>query len=102
MQTKLRSQIEFNKARVDYLRMLWDTAVTDYKNGLKKTKKRVTSVLAKIPKRLIDLLLTLYIERCKFKHTMVFIQFRKLLPEPKLHDLREIFDQRKEFFLSKI
>jgi hypothetical protein len=38
-------------------------------------------------------------QRCKFKHTIVFMQFRKLLPKPRLHDLMDIFFARKEFFL---
>jgi hypothetical protein len=30
------------------------------------------------------------------------MQFRKHLPEPKLHDLMDVFRARKEFFLKMI
>jgi hypothetical protein len=50
----------------------------------------------------VDALLKLYMERCKFKHNLVFMQFRKLLPKAKLHDLMEIFHARKAFFLDTI
>ena len=50
----------------------------------------------------MDALLKLYMERCKFKHNLVFMQFRKLLPKAKLHDLMEIFHARKAIFLDSI
>ena len=77
-------QISFNEARMDYLRHTWDTEVALYKKNLKGSRKsfRIISTLNKIPRKLIDHLLRLYLQRCKFKHTIVFTQFRKLLPKP--------------------
>jgi hypothetical protein len=40
-------------------------------------------------------LLSLYLDRCKFRHALAFIQFRKILPDAKLSDLRDIFIDRK-------
>jgi hypothetical protein len=33
---------------------------------------------------------------------MVFLQFRKLLPNPKLHDLMELFLEKKNHLLEKL
>jgi hypothetical protein len=71
-----------------------------YKKSLKNKKSK--KILERIDPELVDALLKLYMERCKFKHTLVFIQFRKLLPKAKLHDLMEIFHSRKAFFLDMI
>jgi hypothetical protein len=40
--------------------------------------------------------------RCKYIHTLVFIQFRRILPDAKLHDLKEIFKVRKNFLLREL
>jgi len=63
MQNKLRMQISFNEARMDYLRNTWDAEVALYKKNLKKSRKsdRIIRILSKIPKRLIDLLLKQYL-----------------------------------------
>ena len=71
-----------------------------YKQTLKK--KKSIRILDSIDPQLVDFLLKLYLERCKFKHTLVFMQFRKLLPKAKLHDLMEIFHSRKDFFLNML
>jgi hypothetical protein len=47
-------------------------------------------------------LLCLFVERCKFKHTLCFLQYRKLLPYPALTDLTETFDNRKLFLINLI
>jgi hypothetical protein len=60
-----------------------------------KAYKRVNPML-------VDSLLALYMQRCKFKHTIVFMQFRKLLPKAKLHCLIDIFKSRKEFFVKMV
>ena len=52
--------------------------------------------LSTMNKDTIKLLLTCYLDRCKFIHSFAFLQFRKLKPDAKLTDLKEIFDIRKE------
>jgi hypothetical protein len=88
--------VQFNLARKDFLKGLWNKNMTKFE---KKLKKRQKETLKSIDPKLIDTFLDLYLQRCKFKHTIVFMQFRKLLPKPKLHDLMDIFFSRKEFFL---
>ena len=46
--------------------------------------------------RLADKLLILYLARCKHKHALAFMQYRKTLPNAKLTDIQEIFNERKE------
>lgn len=38
-----------------------------------------------------------FIEKCKFKHALAFLQFRNLLPSAKLTDIMEIFVDRKNY-----
>ena len=42
-------------------------------------------------------LCALYLERCKFRHALAFTQFRKILPDAKLSDLKEMFTDRTEY-----
>jgi len=39
----------------------------------------------------------LYLDRCKHRHALAFLQFRRILPKAKLHDLMEIFQDRKKY-----
>ena len=46
-----------------------------------------------------------YLERCKLRHALAFCQFRKILPGAKLSDLKEMFEDRKDYIqrvLSKV
>jgi hypothetical protein len=38
-----------------------------------------------------------YAERCKFKHALAFLQFRRKIPDAKLTQLLEIFEDRKKY-----
>ena len=67
---KLRYQIEFNLARSEYLRVLWDDEMVLYKKNL---KKKDLKIIEGIDPQLVDALLKLYLQRCKFKHTLVFV-----------------------------
>ena len=49
---------------------------------------------------IVKRLLHQYLERCKTKHALAFMQFRKLLPNPKLQELIEIFKDRKSFLIK--
>jgi hypothetical protein len=42
-------------------------------------------------------LMKAYLERCKFKHALAFIQFRKILPDAKLTALQDIFADRLDY-----
>ena len=39
----------------------------------------------------------MYLDRCKLRHSFAFCQFRKLCPYANISDLREIFDDRKDY-----
>jgi hypothetical protein len=67
---KLRYQIDFNLARAEYLRIVWDDEIELYKKSLKKKELKT---IEGIDPQLIDDLLKLYLQRCKFKHTLVFV-----------------------------
>ena len=51
---------------------------------------------------LVKKLLKLYLCKCKLKHTFAFVQFRKSKDKVKLHDLIEIFDNRKKYLLKEL
>jgi len=53
-----------------------------------------------IDEDLKDRLLKLYMERCKYKHSLAFFQYRKLLSKAKLHDLMPLFNGRKNYLLE--
>ena len=44
-----------------------------------------------------EVALDLYLERCKLRHALAFCQFRKILPKAKLGDLKEMFEDRKDY-----
>ena len=45
-------------------------------------------------------LLKLYLYQCKYKHSFVFLQFRKLLPSANKKELMGIFDHRKRTLME--
>ena len=61
--------------------------------------------MSQINRHLVQKLLYLYLDRCKFKHTLAFFQFRRLKlkveDQDVLSDLIEIFQDRRDY-LSKI
>jgi hypothetical protein len=48
---------------------------------------------------LLDLTLKMYLERCKFVHALVFLQFRRLIPCAPITAIKEMFEDRKEYLL---
>ena len=60
---------------------------------LKEDKKLVSS-FKDMNWNLAERLLKLYLVRCRFKHSLVFMQFRKLVPDQDVEELKEIFDAR--------
>ena len=57
--------------------------------------------MASMNKATVEKLLKQYLECCKYKHAFAFLQFRKLLRDPKLHDLMAIFKHRKSLLLKR-
>lgn len=57
MQTRLRWQVQFNLARKDFLKSLWNKKMTKFE---KKLKKRQKDTLKSINPKLIDTFLDLY------------------------------------------
>jgi hypothetical protein len=41
-------------------------------------------------------LLYAYLEKCKARHALAFIQYRRELKDAKLYELEEIFEERKK------
>ena len=96
----------FNRARFDYVKGVFKEEMDLYSWNLlvygkkdKRAKARAEK-FATINWDLCHKILKLYIQRCKFKHSLAFMQFRKLLPGAKLSDIMEIFVDRKEHLLK--
>jgi len=47
---------------------------------------------------LADKLLMMYFTRTKNKHALAFLQFRATLPKAKLTEIKEMFDDRAEYY----
>ena len=65
-----------------------------------KEDKKLVKNWGKFNKEYAEKVLMMYLERCKLRHSFAFCQFRKLLPDAKLSDLREIFDDRKDYIIK--
>jgi hypothetical protein len=62
-----------------------------------KEDKKMVKNWSLFNKEYADKVLQMYLERCKLRHSFAFCQFRKLCPNAKISDLRDIFDDRKEY-----
>ena len=106
LQVRMKYTISLNVARKDFITEYWEQETLTYKFALAGSPKKKHKVLLKqfvdIDKELEQKLLSLFIERCKFKHALCFFQYRRLLPRPALTNLREIFDERKQFIITEI
>jgi uncharacterized C2H2 Zn-finger protein len=78
---------EYNRFYFD----LHDSKTKEDKKLLKKIDQNKTD------KGLGKKLLRLYLDRCKFKHALAFMQFRRILPDAAVDQLKEIFNDRKEY-----
>ena len=94
----------FNNFRFEYLMKLWKEEVYNYTLELRNTnlikKKALAIRIEQIDEAIVVKLLKIYLHKCKFKHAFAFLQFRKILPNAKLMDLRELFNDRKEMLLK--
>jgi len=64
-----------------------------------KSDKKLLSRIEKIDDKLCEVLLQHYITRAKLKHTLAFLQFRKLLPDAKMQQIQDSFIDKKEYFI---
>ena len=77
---KMQIQIVYNQSRRDYLHHLWDADKELYALELKKSKKAEDVAIYKrlddYDKPLTDLMLRLYLDQCKSRHSLAFFQYR--------------------------
>ena len=96
----------YNRARMDFIKGVFEREMELYSWNLLvygKKDKRAKARAEKFSTINWDLchrILSLYVQRCKFKHSLAFMQYRKLLPGAKICDIMEIFNGRKEHLLK--
>ena len=77
-----------------------------YKFALTSSKLKKHKLFLKdfvnMNKNLAKKLLFLFIERCKFKNSLCFMQYRRLLPTAEYGELLEIFEGRKAFLVEHV
>ena len=98
--------MKFNSFRFEYLLGMWNAEIKLYLAELSRSKFKDHQKLARkgqmIDEDLVHKLLKLYLCRCKYKNALAFLQFRRLLPEPKIDELLEIFENRKSHLICEI
>ena len=72
--------MNYCKSRWDYLRRYWNRELNLYLIDLQKSKKLeerlLTDQMESLDRKFMELILKLYLERCKFRHSLVFFQWR--------------------------
>ena len=63
-------------------------------------EKQFMELLNQLNYPLLDRTLRAYLERCKFIHALVFLQFRRLLPGAPITSIKEMFEDRQEYLLK--
>ena len=98
MQDRMRIQLVYNKSRLDYLHHFFDIQRDIYGLQLKRSKSTSSRTLYQsIDSYDIDLcrkMMSLYIERCKFKHALAFFQYRAWFVPEQAEECEEMFDAR--------
>ena len=105
IQLKMRTQALFNKCRRNKIFSTFSIEREEYTFKLSTSKNKDDPALYKtltngtynfeLERRLV----LLYLERCKFKHSLAFVQFRRMLPNAKQKELIEMFSGRKDYML---
>jgi len=102
----MKGQLQYNTIRLDYLMMLWKKEIFHYAIELKESNKKVHQEmykkLEKIDYEIVKKLLNLYIYRCKFKHALAFMQFRRISPDATNEELKVMFNGRKKFAVGLV
>jgi hypothetical protein len=94
------------QGKVAYLTTMWDKELNSmiaeaFKDKSKKGKdlvKQLTGIDDDLAKKMIKV----YIERCKFKYCLAFLQWRNSSYHAKSEDLIEIFQARLNILISTI
>ena len=94
------------QGKVAYLTTMWDKELNSmiaeaFKDKSKKGKdlvKELTGIDDDLAKKMIKV----YIERCKFKYCLAFLQWRNSSYHAKSEDLIEIFQARLKILISTI
>ena len=83
MQRWLRMKTKFNAVRLEYLQEYWKRQICAYRNELSisndEDDKDLLQKFEQWNEPIAQLLLKLYIRQCKFKHSMLFMQFRNMI-----------------------
>ena len=91
---------------MDYVKNVFKREKADYQYDLSQSTKEEDQALAdlidQIDPALEHKLVYLFVQRCKLKNSLMFLQFRKCLPNARIHDIREIFEDRKKFINEKV
>ena len=86
-------------APVNKLKQLYDVEFKKYRQELENSKEKTDKVLLKQfdchKQKYADALLEHYYRKCSSLHKLAFCQFRKVLPNARLAELREIVINRK-------
>jgi hypothetical protein len=90
----------FNVTRKTILREHWEKELKVYKLELADSKEKPDKVLymkfaSGWNKEYAEILLMQYLICCKNRFALMFLQFRRLLPNSKQTDICEFFDDRK-------
>jgi hypothetical protein len=104
IQGMFTKQLKFRSARQKHLVDKFMCELYNIKYDYKRSKREdVIDRLAKIEaieRPFINRFIAMWIERCKLKHSLVFLQFRRHLPDAPLEEILELFEERKEYFTS--
>ena len=93
----------FSDFRLEYLTKTCADILFDWKLRLMGSKSKddaeFLKMLNDLNYPLLDLTLKMYVERCKYIHAMMFLQFRRLLPSAPITAINEMFEDRREYML---
>ena len=65
-----------------------------------KADHQLLELLNRLNYPLLDRTLKAYVDRCKFIHALVFLQFRRLIPCAPITAIKEMFEDRKEYLIK--
>ena len=84
------------------IRDMVNKAVERYKVNLeqvddKASKKMLKEWSQNFNEEYLDIIVQIYLEKCKLRYSLAFIQFRKILPKAKVSYLKEVFTDRVQY-----
>ena len=103
---RVRDQVHYNAFRVNYLLNLWNDEIAEYQVELYASEdpehKYMVKHIDTFDQEKVKEFLKVYIERCTFKHSFAYLQYRRLASSHKLEDLGEVFEDRKIYLLRNM